>query len=436
MEKLNKNKVTTSQSKKCVLFIGSAEGKLSHFMPAREMGYDIVLLKKKPSDFDKQYFDHIITADPFDTDSAVESVCEFQKKYRIEGCLTRFESYVPVAAKICKKLMLKGTSLKSAMNARDKLMMREALSKAGVPQPKFMRIRNISDLKKAASILGYPFLIKPLSGAKSRFIKKIVRPADIKPCFKIVSKGCKESSTTLFRNYSGIRSNNFKKEFIAEECITGKQVTTTSFISNGKITHIAVADLITAQDLGIDAFYLISRTTPSLLPDSIQKDICKISSDAIKALGLDNTPVHPELILTKEGPKILEVAARIGGYRTDMTIQAFGIKLNEIAIKIALGEQIIIDKKSSNGSTAVEVWPTCSGIIKEFQNLKQIENMKGVSEFVAKLHPGDKFNVPPIGQIPVATFLTSATTAAKSKKIADDVLKKLRIIFKDPAHEF
>jgi len=404
---------------KNILFIGSS-GKLSHFMPAKDAGYKIILLKEMPTESDKKYFDGFLRVNPFDVDSVLKELVGV----KIDAVLTRFEPYVPLVGLLCDKFGLVGPSLQGALNARDKLFMREALKKAGVPQPKFVRVESVSDMKKAGKKLGYPFLIKPISGAKSRFILKVNSPSEIDSCFKIVSDGCKKSGGNLFLNFKGIDCNDFRKVFLAEELIVGKQVTTTSFVNNGDVVHVDMADLVTGQDVGV-AFYLISRTTPSLLGDDEKKEVYDVSTRAIKALGLDNTPLHPEFIITKDGPKVLEVAARIGGYRTDMTNLAFGVKLNEIAIKIALGEGFVVEKKFEKGSTAVEVWPKKSGMIKEYRNLDVVRDMDGVVDFVLKKEVGKKYFVPPKGEKPVATFYT---VGKDSKKIADEVLDKFEVI--------
>lgn len=406
---------------KNILFVGSNPDKISHIKPARDMGHRLILLKDKIKPEDKKLFDITIEANLYDINDTEKKL----SKHKIDACLTRFEPWVPIVGMICEKHNLKGPSLISSMNSRDKLMMREAFEKAKVPQPKFKKIITLKDLNDASNYLGFPFLLKPLSGAKSRYIIKINNKEEIKNAFKIVSESTKSNQGTLFSNIKGINMNDFNTTFLAEEIITGKQVTTTSYIVDGKVYHIALADLITAQDKNINAFYLISRTTPSTLDQKIQEKIKEISSKAILALGLNNTPVHPELILTKDGPKILEVGARIGGYRTEMTYFANGIKLNKIAIDIALGNPIENKIIKNKASTAYEIWPKKTGIIKNYN--KEIFNKFQAPIWAIKKRIGEKFITPPIGEKHIAHFVIEEPDPINSIKKAQLIEKEFNV---------
>ncbi|MBN2880829.1 ATP-grasp domain-containing protein [Candidatus Woesearchaeota archaeon] len=403
-----------------ILFVNSSGEKTSHFLPAKRMGHKIILVKDSPTKKDYELFDQVIDCDLFDEERVLSLLPH------VDACLTRFEPNVPLVGYICDKLGLVGPSLDATLNARDKLRMREVLLQAGIPQPKFFAIRSVSDAYTAAKKLGYPFIIKPISGAKSRYIKKVTCYEEIEPFFNIVYDGCNENGGDLFQNFKTIQDNDFRLVFLAEECIIGKQITTTTVVSKGVVKHLCVADLITGQDIGVDAFYLISRTQPSRMSSSEQSNVLDVCTRAIKALGLDNTAVHPEFIYTSDGPKVLEIAARIGGYRTEMTREAFGIKLNEIAIKIALGEDIDFTPLFTKASSAVEVWPLTSGIVQT-----EIEKKYDTVEFKVKKKVGDRYDVPPVGEFPVCNFVVTALTPieaeSKAKEIMDDILSNLKI---------
>jgi len=409
--------------KKNILFLGSNEDKISHFKPAKDLGLLTTVIKPNPKKEDYKNFDYVIKANLFNVKEVVEKI---KKNQKIDACVTRFEPLVPLLGYLCDKFNLIGPSFKSCMNARDKLLMRKKLKKLKVPQPEFYEVNTFEDLKNAAKKLGFPFILKPISGAKSRFIQKINNKKELEKAFKLISKSCKNHKGNLFRNFSFDMDNNFKNTFLAEEYITGKQVTTTSFISKGKIKHISIADLITAQDLNLESFYLLSRTTPTTLPKKIQREVYDISSKAITALGVNNTFLHPELILTKNGPKIIEVAARVGGYRTEMVKYSFGLNLDEIVIRIALGLPISTKKKFNKASTAIEIWPRNSGIIKSIP--KQIKS----NFFKINNKIGDKFILPPKGEKPLGYFINSTKNIKTCEK---ESLNKLNGFLKKVSFE-
>jgi biotin carboxylase len=303
--------------------------------------------------------------------------------------------------------------------------MRDAFTLAGVSQPKYRVVRTLDDLKDAAAYLGYPFLLKPVSGSKSRFIRKISSAGDLAQAYVFVCDACRSSEVNLFTGYSHGQENDFRTTFIAEEFLRGRQVTTTSFVRNGRITHVSVCDLITAQDEGKDAFYLIARTTPSVLSVKEQSGICAFSGAAIRALGLDDCALHPEFILTADGPKVLEVSARLAGYRAEMHRFAFGIDLNRAVIQVALGEEPDLSKRFEHSSTAVEVWPERSGTIAGYEALDSIRATPGVEVLQIKKEADERYEFPPKGEKPVAYFVVSGKTPQESYTRARNILSRL-----------
>src|SRR5205814_761576 len=78
--------------------------------------------------------------------------------------------------------------------------------------------------------------------------------------------------------------------------------------------------------------------TPSRHPEKVQRAVARAVSAAARALGLSHGPVHAELRLTPEGPRILEVAARsIGGLCGRALRFGVGVTLEELLLSHALG---------------------------------------------------------------------------------------------------
>lgn len=396
-----------------VLFISSHHEKPSHVKPAIENGYTISLIKQNPLSEDYQLFHNVIETNLFDLDDVLKKAEKLNSKQKIDGVLTRFEPYTPIVGAICDKLGLQ-PSFESTYNCRDKLAMRKVLEKNNISQPKFYE-----SIPEA-----YPVLIKPTRGAKSRFLIKVNSSEEFDKKTKLLKNLIQNSKSNLFKPIKGIAEGSI----IVEEILKGKQVTTTSFVINNEVHHIEIADLVTAQDLGIDGFYLISRTTPSVLSDEEKKQVYDLSTKATKVLGINNCCLHPEIMITEDGVKLLEIASRAGGFRPEMNMEAFGIDLNEIAINSSMGIESDYTKKKNKACTAVEVWPEKSGRLKGFGNMDDVLPIKGLKNFEIKRVYGNMYKIPPEGTKPIATFLTVADTPQKSKKIADDVLNKLEII--------
>jgi biotin carboxylase len=79
---------------------------------------------------------------------------------------------------------------------------------------------------------------------------------------------------------------------------------------------------------------------PANLTDINKKSISKIVMQAINAIGIDNSASHIEIKLTKEGPKVIEIGARLGGdfISSYLTLHSCGVNLDKAAIDVALGQ--------------------------------------------------------------------------------------------------
>ncbi len=80
---------------------------------------------------------------------------------------------------------------------------------------------------------------------------------------------------------------------------------------------------------------------PSQLPDDVQQAACEVMRKGIVALGIDNGCAKGDIKLTRHGPMIGELAARLsGGFMSAYTYPlSTGVDLIRAAIEIALGQE-------------------------------------------------------------------------------------------------
>ena len=96
--------------------------------------------------------------------------------YRLPaGVCTFCELSVPIAARLAEALGLPGPSSKAIDVARDKHSTRSAMAQAGLPSPACAKIRCAAELEAAAAAVGFPAVLKPLSGAASLGVVKVRR---------------------------------------------------------------------------------------------------------------------------------------------------------------------------------------------------------------------------------------------------------------------
>eukprot|EP00971_Amphidinium_carterae_P113365 2245994-Amphidinium_carterae.1 len=170
-----------------VVFISAGyPGKRFIFERAAELGMKSVIIDH-PDSWSKGLVDEGIAAKfvPVDmvlSSSEVYRQCEqFIRHLGEDGStgtadaiVTFVELAVPLAARLCETFGLPGPRPASVDAARDKHKTRAALKAAGLPTPRNFLITKVEDLHQAGEVVGFPAVLKPVSGAASLGVKKVV----------------------------------------------------------------------------------------------------------------------------------------------------------------------------------------------------------------------------------------------------------------------
>lgn len=197
--------------------------------------------------------------------------------------------------------------------------------------------------------------------------------------------------------------------------------------SSVAIRHIALADVESVRARGLAGFSLASRVTPSRVDAATEAAVLETASRAIAALGLAHTAAHPELVLTRDGPKVLEVAARVGGFRAAMTKLAFGVDLDEVVLDLALGRTPTLARTKDAAAVAVEVWPATSGVVVGYGDVEALRALSGVHRLRVRRPEGTVYTAPPDDDVPCAELLVSGPTPDAALALAREVEARLAV---------
>ncbi len=103
----------------------------------------------------------------FDEAAAAPAIAAALRPFRPERVESNWEPTVLLAARVRDQLGVVGMSYDTCLGFRDKETMKQRLRKAGLRVPHSFRIRTESEALEAAREIGYPVIIKPISGAGS-----------------------------------------------------------------------------------------------------------------------------------------------------------------------------------------------------------------------------------------------------------------------------
>lgn len=212
----------------------------------------------------------------------------------VDNVLANWEPLVILAARLRERLGIPGMSVDAVRGFRDKQIMKERVAAAGLRVPKARRVRSVADMWAALEYIGYPAIVKPISGAGS---------ADT---YKVTSAAEAEQVVPHLRHVD---------EAIAEEFIQGAEYTYDTASIGGTPAYESVTRYL-PNALEMRSHEWISPVMISVR-DMTQPHIqagVQLGRAALKALGMGDGMTHMEWFHTPSGEVVFgEVACRPGG---------------------------------------------------------------------------------------------------------------------------
>ena len=350
----------------------------------KERGYRIAVLREKGERLtDRKEVDYIIDYDSRHLDELMETVRRLRFRDGILTVINRRERRVREFAVVNMALGGKGISLEQAEWLVDKYLMRRRMVEYDPSiAPRFELIEDPS-FPPGRLQIGFPLMIKPRNLFKSQLVVRCDDLGDLARTLRLVASRMGETA-----NRHGVI---LKKGLLAEEFLRGRELSIDSFVSpTGDVYHSPVVDLVAAQDIGIDDYHVFARMVPSQFEPSDVAAIERVAEKGITALQLINSPAHMDMILTSSGPKLLEVGARVGGYRSDMMKLSFGIDLDEVTFSTALGKRPDLVPKFERSTVVLEFFPPREGKLKGIKGLNKVGMLQSFHRLRERTKAGER----------------------------------------------
>lgn len=253
----------------------------------------------------------------------LDSCLKVARSSGVSGVVTLAADYpMPVLASLCDLLSLPGPSISAVECATNKRRMRECLTAAGIPGPNSIPCIDLAMAMAAHRRLRVDTIFKPTVSHGGRGVTKVSADADV------------EAISTAYRR-AQIETRGHG--ILVEEFIDGPEFSVEMLIYRGKTSIVAVTDKVTS---GAPYFVEIGHSQPTRLPVSELDTLVQTAEQGAKALGLDNCAGHAEIRLGEQGPRIMEIGARLGGgfIASDLVPRSTGVDLVKATIQVALGE--------------------------------------------------------------------------------------------------
>jgi biotin carboxylase len=247
-----------------------------------------------PEGLKKHLADYLHVPGILDEDDVIQRVHAWLRGREVDRVLANWEPVVILAARLRERFGLPGMSVDTVRGFRDKQVMKERVSAAGLRVPRARRVRTVGEARVAAEKIGYPLVLKPISGAGSADTHKV--------------EGAEELEATLGRMLH-------VGEASVEEFIEGEELTFDTVCINGRPAYMNVAQYLPKP--------LTARTNEWISPiiitvrDLEQPGIARgveLGRKVLGALRMGDGFTHMEWFRKSDGEVVFgEIGCRPGG---------------------------------------------------------------------------------------------------------------------------
>jgi biotin carboxylase len=263
----------------------------------------------------------------------------------------------------------------------------------------------------AAQSLGFPVVVKPVSGSGSVGVRLCANTDEV-ACHAEILLGRK-------RNERGLPVlRRVLIELLAEGPEYSVETCCQRVIG------------ITQKYLGSHPYFVeMGHDYPAEIPASDRESLLRLVRRALIALRLGWWPAHTELRLTKDGPRIIEVNARLaGGYIPELIRLASGIDLIKETIRLVTGRQPELEPSLDRYASIRFITPQKEGVLIGAEGLSEAGALPGVIE--ARLyHPlGSRVSCHRDFRDRIGHVIASSSLLAEARQTAQASLESIRVM--------
>jgi biotin carboxylase len=283
--------------------------------------------------------DEITVADTHDASATRSAAAVLHRARPFDAVLSTCDHYLEAVALVAADLGLPGAPPEAVRAALRKDLVRQALSAAGLPNPGFAVATTLASARVAADRLGYPLVGKPVDLHSGTLVRRLATRADLDAWFAEVEG--------LTHNTRGQRR---QPGVLLEEVMTGPEVSVETATHRGTTTVIGITDKsLTAPPAYVES----GHQFPADLDDDTAAAAAGLVRAALVAIGWTHGVAHTEVMLTADGPRIVEINPRQGGNHIFELVQLVtGRSTLDALADLALGTAPVAATPGADGLAA------------------------------------------------------------------------------------
>ena len=399
---------------KKVLIVGAGIEQVPAIQIAAKLGYEVHTVDYNPNSpgfAHAHHYEVISTTDE-------EGIFNYVSRNQINGLTTvASETAIPTIARVAARTGLSGMSPETALAATNKDVMRKAVLENGIAVPQFIAVSNYQEAVPYLNKVAGPWVIKPSDSSGQRGMALTSNKEQVKAAIEAARQYAKDGKAMI------------------EEFIQGPEVNVTAVVRNGEIDILSLSHRITEPDRSFGV--AIRHLFPVNLTRAMKQAVSDMSVQAIRAIGLENGIAYPQIIVTPDGPRFIEIAARMpGGNMREVAWYSSGIDMIKAQILIAMGKPFTLDEIREAHFPSVYVrfithhdFPQSEKPVQRIDGIDEARKLEGIKSCYVHLLPGDF--VPPLnnGLARFGGVIAVGGHEQEAIQRAERAAKKVKIIF-------
>jgi biotin carboxylase len=295
-----------------------------------------------------------------------DAIDRLARARRVDGIVSPGADWpVGVAARVAERLGLPHPiDARTGALATSKSRQREAFAAAGIPHARALDPRDPG--------LAFPCVVKAPDRQGQRGLTLV------------------DSRDELATALAEARAESRVGTVLVEEHVLGPELTVNAFSVDGRFVPLTVTDRLTAAPPAFGV--ALAHVWPSAHPTEA---VVETTRAAVEALGIRHGPSYTQVRLGREGPVVMEVAARVGGgHDAELCEAATGVDLNGLAIEAALGRtsnRLLQGRSAPAGGAAVAFLVPPAGRLVSVEGVEQAQMVEGVRWVRVYRRPGHVF---------------------------------------------
>jgi len=400
----------TAPSDKRLLVLGAGPAQLGLLETAHERGLHVIAVDRDPHAPGFRFADRRAIVSVED-EPAIDRLASAE---RVDGVVAPGIDFpVAIAARIAARLGIPHPlDPPTAQVATSKLRQRERFAEAGVPHARYRVCASLAEATEAARELGFPCVVKApdLQGQKGL--------------------GLVQDEAALAEAFDNARGLARSSIVLVEELVAGPELTVNAFSSGGRFHPLTVTDRVVAEPPAFGV--ALAHVWPSELPEDVVAEAVRVAEAAAAAVGVQEGPTYTQVLVGEEGPRVGELAARLGGgHDAELCEAALGVDLNQLAVAAALGERLydggFVPDEQAGGACVRFLVPE-PGVLEAVEGLEEAERSSGVVWVRSYRQPGHEFGELRRGADRAGAVLAVGDSRKEAVERADRAASRIRFV--------